>query len=134
MYKTLGSYSWTGIVYEPEECPNTSVPFSSSDATQETFESIAKSAQEFNLALDNLKMVSFFICICKITKAQLFFRCFQWKCSEDSWALQLGGVVLCILLVHLLVLFINHTFLLCKFVDKFYLGINNFECFTNDFV
>lgn len=62
MYKTLGSYSWTGVVYEPEECPIPikNIPLSSGDTAQEAFESIAKSAQEFNLALDNLKMVCCF--------------------------------------------------------------------------
>lgn len=47
-------------MYEPEENPLTpgNISASSGDgSTQDSFESIAKSAQEFNLALDNLKMV-----------------------------------------------------------------------------
>jgi hypothetical protein len=66
MYKTLGEYSWGGLFKEPpdpNECPltppndkNTIDPFSSS-------ESIAQSAAEFHLALENLKSVCLFRCI-----------------------------------------------------------------------
>lgn len=61
MYKTLGAYSWIGMFKEPadyKECSVTSAPLPSTES-ENSFESIAKSAQEFNLALDNLKTVSF---------------------------------------------------------------------------
>lgn len=59
MYKTLGAYSWIGMLKEPEpyaECSASQKPPISvlSDGTDD---SIAQSAQDFNLALNNLKTV-----------------------------------------------------------------------------
>lgn len=97
MYKTLGAYTWIGMFKEPEpyaECSATEKPpisFSADDTEQ----SIAKSAQEFSLALNNLKTVKknamkyFFILQC------LAFRCFLWKFLEVYWVFQHGGAVFC---------------------------------------
>lgn len=55
MYKTLGGYSWIGLfkATEPAECPVSQTPIISVADD----DSIAKSAQDFNLALNNLKTV-----------------------------------------------------------------------------
>lgn len=57
MYKTLGAYTWIGMFKDPEpyaECPASQKP---PIITGGADDSIAKSAQEFNLALNNLKTV-----------------------------------------------------------------------------
>lgn len=55
MYKSLGDYTWNGSV--AQECPITP-PKSTIDPFEG--ESITKTAEEFHLALDNLKLVCIF--------------------------------------------------------------------------
>lgn len=57
MYKSLGGYNWNGLYSEPDplECPISMKP---SSIDNDSSESITKSAQEFHLALENLKSVS----------------------------------------------------------------------------
>lgn len=55
MYKTLGMYSWIGMFKEPESYEECSAAQAPPPISAE--DSIAKSAQEFNLALNNLKSV-----------------------------------------------------------------------------
>lgn len=58
MYKTLGAYSWIGMFKEPEsygEPQTTQLPYAAQ--LPEDSDSIAKSAQDFSLALNNLKTV-----------------------------------------------------------------------------
>ncbi|XP_063906721.1 transmembrane protein 161B [Zophobas morio] len=60
MYKTLGEYTWSGLFREPpdpNECPITPPSQSSSIDPFSSSESIAQSAAEFHLALENLKSV-----------------------------------------------------------------------------
>lgn len=58
MYKTLGEYSWNGIYknIEPLECPikMQGTIVNDVDGSEGT---ITRSAQEFHLALENLKSV-----------------------------------------------------------------------------
>lgn len=56
MYKTLGGYSWNGLLIDDESCAVDSAP-DISDA-DESSKSIIKSAQEFHMAVENLKSVS----------------------------------------------------------------------------
>lgn len=57
MYKTLGEFSWNGIFKEqdPLECP---ISAPNAIINDESVGTITKSAQEFHLALENLKSVS----------------------------------------------------------------------------
>lgn len=61
MYKTLGEYSWSGVFKEPEplECPIKAQNNAVLD--DDTVGTITKSAQEFHLALENLKSVRLFV-------------------------------------------------------------------------
>ncbi|KAF2880597.1 hypothetical protein ILUMI_25578 [Ignelater luminosus] len=55
MYKTLGGYSWNGMLFDDESCAVDSAPDISD--TDETNKSIIKSAQEFHMAVESLKSV-----------------------------------------------------------------------------
>lgn len=78
MYKTLGEYSWSSIYKESEplECPAKvySNIVSGEDGT------ITKSAQEFHLALENLKSVSnmllLFVCCAIPLKGKCNIYCY----------------------------------------------------------
>lgn len=65
MYKSLGGYSWNGLFIEPpnnmeclasDETPQVIDPFTVT--SEESSGTITQSAQEFHLALENLKSVS----------------------------------------------------------------------------
>lgn len=55
MYKTLGEFSWNPLIAEStaEKCSIPNIP----DTIISDNQSITKSAQQFHLALENLKLV-----------------------------------------------------------------------------
>lgn len=58
MYKTLGEFSWSGLFREPtNECPVN--PPKTIDPFETSNDSIAQSAAEFHIALENLKSVNY---------------------------------------------------------------------------
>ncbi|GBP50413.1 Transmembrane protein 161B [Eumeta japonica] len=60
MYKTLGGYTWTGLFYESQSVSNetiTKVNILNVGSESEAEATIKESAQQFQLAFENLKMV-----------------------------------------------------------------------------
>lgn len=71
MYKSLGGFTWRGLFVNVEESAECAVPptLQSSVDGEETLGSIKKSAEEIQLALENLKMV--------ITSCIKVYNCLQ---------------------------------------------------------
>lgn len=58
MYKTLGEYKWMGI-FDPDECSLNDAPsYKISESVDTSSSSVADTATEIHLVIENLKSVS----------------------------------------------------------------------------